>query len=326
MPRLSVTVEQFPIAGSFVISRGAKTQASVVVATLESDGLRGRGECVPYGRYGESVDGVLAQIESFRAAIEGGADRADLQALMPRGAARNALDCALWDFEAKRRAVPAYRLARLDPPGPVTTAFTLSLGTPQAMAAAAKGASHRPLLKLKLGGPGDPERLAAVRAAAPRTKLIVDANEAWSAQDLMPNLKACAEYGIALIEQPLPAGEDAILAEIVHPVPICADESCHDCYDLADLRGRYDAVNVKLDKAGGLTAALALVAEAERLGFDLMIGSMVGTSLGVAPALLLAGKAKFVDLDGPLLLANDRPDGLLYEGSLVHPPAPALWG
>ena len=326
MPRLSVTVEQFPIAGSFVISRGAKTQASVVVATLESVGIRGSGECVPYARYGESLERVLAQIEAVRSAIEAGAGNADLQNLMPRGAARNALDCALWDFEAKRRGVSAHRLAGLDPPVPVTTAFTISLGTPQAMAAAAKASAHRPLLKLKLGGAGDPQRLAAVRAAAPHAKLIVDANEAWSAQDLMPNLEACAEHGVLLIEQPLPAAEDAMLATIAHPVPICADELCHEADDLADLRGRYEAVNVKLDKAGGLTAAIALVAEAERLGYDLMIGSMVGTSLGVAPALLLAGKAKFVDLDGPLLLAKDRPGGLLYEGSLVHPPSPALWG
>jgi L-Ala-D/L-Glu epimerase len=326
MPRLSVTVEHFPIAGSFVISRGAKTRASVVVATLESDGLRGRGECVPYERYGESVDRVLAQIEIVRAAIEAGADKADLQSLMPRGAARNAVDCALWDLEAKRSGVSVYGLAGLAPPRPVTTAFTISLGTPEAMAAAAKVASERPLLKLKLGGAGDPERLAAVRVAAPLSLLIVDANEAWSAQDLVPNLKACAAHGVKLIEQPLPAGEDAVLAEIAHPVPICADESCHDRHDLADLRGRYDAVNVKLDKAGGFTEALALVAEAERLGFALMIGSMVGTSLGVAPALLLAGKAEFIDLDGPLLLAKDRADGLLYEGSLIHPAAPTLWG
>jgi L-alanine-DL-glutamate epimerase-like enolase superfamily enzyme len=326
VPRLSVTVERFPIAGAFVIARGAKTEASVVVATLESNGTRGRGECVPYSRYGESIDKVLAQIESFRAAIEAGAGRADLQNLMPHGAARNALDCALWDFEAKRRAIPVYRLAGLDPPGPVTTAFTISLGTPQAMAAAAKTASHRPLLKLKLGGAGDPERLAAVRAAVPHTRLIVDANEAWSAQDLTANLKACADNGVALIEQPLPEGEDAILAEIAHPIPICADESCHATRDLTALRGRYDALNVKLDKAGGLTEALALVAAAERLGFEVMIGSMVGTSLGVAPALLLAGKAKFVDLDGPLLLAKDRLGELRYEGSLVYPPTPALWG
>jgi L-alanine-DL-glutamate epimerase-like enolase superfamily enzyme len=326
MPRLSVTVEQFPIAGSFVISRGAKTQASVVVATLESDGVRGRGECVPYARYGESVERVLAQIEAVRPAIEADASKAELQKLMPRGAARNALDCALWDLEAKCRGVPVYKLARLDPPLPLTTAFTISLGTPQAMAAAAKAEAHRPLLKLKLGGAGDPERLAAVRAAVPQAKLIVDANEAWSAQDLMPNLRASAEHGVLLIEQPLPAGEDVVLARIAHLVPICADESCHEATDLADLRGRYEAVNVKLDKAGGLTAAIALVADAQRLGFDLMIGSMVGTSLGVAPALLLGGKAKFVDLDGPLLLTKDRPDGLRFEGSLIHPPSPALWG
>jgi len=326
MPRLSVTVEHFPIAGSFVISRGAKTQAAVVVATIEADGLRGRGECVPYGRYGESIDRVLTQIEDVRASIEAGAGNADLQRLMPRGAARNALDCALWDLEAKRRAIPAYRLAGLKPPNPVITAFTISLGTAQAMAAAAQAVGHRPLLKLKLGGPGDLERLAAVRAAVPGCELIVDANEAWSAQNLMENFQACAEHGVRLIEQPLPAGEDSVLADMAHPVPICADESCHDRQDLADLRGRYDAVNVKLDKAGGLTEALALVAEAERMGFEVMIGSMVGSSLGVAPALLLAGKARFVDLDGPLLLAKDRPKGLLYEGSLVHPPAPALWG
>jgi L-alanine-DL-glutamate epimerase-like enolase superfamily enzyme len=326
MPRLSVSIEQFPIAGSFVISRGAKTQASVVVASIESGALRGRGECVPYARYGESVESVVAQIESVRAAIEAGASRTDLQHMLPPGAARNALDCASWDLEAKRRTIPAYKLAGLDAPSPVITAFTISLGTPEAMAAAARAASARPLLKLKLGGAGDPERLAAVRSAAPHSRLIVDANEAWSAQDLMPNLEASAKHGVALIEQPLPAGEDAILAEIQHPVPICADESCHDARDLAGLRGRYEAVNVKLDKAGGLTAALALVAEAERLGFEVMIGSMVGTSLGVAAALLLAGKAKFVDLDGPLLLAKDRADGLRYEGSLVYPAAPTLWG
>jgi L-Ala-D/L-Glu epimerase len=326
MPRLSVTIERFPIAGSFVISRGAKTQASVVVAMLESDGLRGRGECVPYERYGESVDGVLAQIESFRAAIEAGADKTTLQALMPRGAARNAIDCALWDLEAKRRSTPAYKLAGLPAPSATITAFTISLARPEAMAAAARAASARPLLKLKLGGAGDPERLAAVRAAAPDCQIIVDANEAWSAENLRSNLEACAEYGVALIEQPLPVGEDAVLAEISHAVPICADESCHSTQDLDDLRGRYDAVNVKLDKAGGLTEAIAMVAEAESRGFQLMIGSMVGTSLGVAPALLLAGSAKFVDLDGPLLLAKDRPDGLVYEGSLVHPPSAALWG
>ncbi|MFZ1960034.1 MAG: N-acetyl-D-Glu racemase DgcA [Methylovirgula sp.] len=326
MPRLSVKVERFPIAGSFVIARGAKTEASVVVAALEADGLRGRGECVPYGRYGESIESVRDAMESVRPAIEAGAGRIDLQRLLGRGAARNALDCALWDLEAKRRGVRVCELAGLAPPVPLITAFTISLGTPEGMAAAASAAHGRPLLKLKLGGAGDPQRLAAVRAAAPDARLIADANESWSEQDLIANLEACAEHGVALIEQPLPAGEDAILAKIAHPVPICADESCHDRADLAALRDRYEAVNIKLDKAGGLTEALALVAAAERHGFDVMIGSMVGTSLGVAPALLLAGKAKFVDLDGPLLLAKDRPGGLLYEGSLVHPPEPALWG
>ncbi|MGH6818963.1 MAG: N-acetyl-D-Glu racemase DgcA [Methylovirgula sp.] len=326
MPRLSVSVERFPIAGSFVIARGAKTEASIVVAALESDGFRGRGECVPYGRYGESAESVLDSIESVRPAIEAGTGRIDLQRLLPHGAARNALDCALWDLEAKRRGVRVYELASLPQPVAVITAFTISLGTPERMAAAAKAARGRPLLKLKLGGAGDPDRLAAVRAAAPDTRLIADANEAWTEQDLVANLEACAKHGVALIEQPLPAGEDAILAKLAHPIPICADESCHDRDDLPSLRGRYEAVNIKLDKAGGLTEALALVAAAGRQGFDVMIGSMVGTSLGAAPALLLAGKAKFVDLDGPLLLAKDRPDGLLYEGSLVYPPEPALWG
>ncbi len=326
MPRLGVSVERFSIAGSFVISRGAKTEARVVVATLKADGFRGRGECVPYGRCGESVESVLAAIESVRPAVEAGANRIDLQSLLPRGAARNALDCALWDLEAKRCGVRAYALAGLPAPQPTITAFTISLGAPKAMAAAAKAARDRPLLKLKLGGAGDPQRLAAVRTATPGARLVADANEAWSADNLRPNLEACAQYGVALIEQPLPAGADAILSSIAHRVPICADESCRDRADLDALGGRYDAVNVKLDKAGGLTEALALVAAAERRGFQVMIGSMVGTSLGIAPALLLTGKAKFVDLDGPLLLVEDRPDGLLYEGSLVHPPESTLWG
>jgi L-Ala-D/L-Glu epimerase len=326
MPRLGVSVQRFPIAGSFVISRGAKTEAGVVVATLEADGVRGCGECIPYARYGESIQSVLQEIETVRASLEAGADRGDLQKLMHGGAARNALDCALWDFEAKRRGRPAHELAGLAPPAPVTTAFTISLGTPDAMATAAKAQGDRPLLKLKLGGSGDPQRLAAVRAVAPGVQIIVDANEAWSPENLPANLEACAQCGVELIEQPLPAGEDAILAKIPHLVPICADESCRDRADLAKLAGRYDAVNIKLDKTGGLTEALALLAEAERLGFGVMIGSMVGTSLGVAPALLLASKAKFVDLDGPLLLAKDRAGGLRYEGSLVHPPPATLWG
>ncbi len=323
--RLAVEVERFPLANDFIISRGAKTEAIVVIATITADGVSGRGECVPYARYGESVASVVAQIDVVRSAIETGATRTQLQDLLPAGAARNALDCALWDLDAKRLAVPAFRSAGLLTPGPVTTAFTLSLGTPEDMAAAAATRTW-PLLKLKLAGAGDDARLAAVRAAAPSATLIVDANEAWSPADLGAHLEACARHGVALVEQPLPAGADAALAEIEHLVPICADESLHDRRDLAGLRGRYDAVNIKLDKAGGLTEALALVDEAERLGFTVMIGCMVATSLAMAPALLLAARAKFVDLDGPLLLARDRPDGLRYDGATVHPPIPALWG
>ena len=320
---LAVQVERFPLANAFVISRGAKTEAVVVVATIAADGIRGRGECVPYARYGESVESVVAQIDSVRAAIEAGADRPQLQRLLPAGAARNALDCALWDFDAKRLYVHAFRSAGLAALAPMTTAFTLSLGTPEEMAAAAQG---WPLLKLKLAGAGDEARLAAVRAAAPSAILIVDANEAWSPADLRANLEACAKHGVVLVEQPLPAGADAALAEIDHLVPICADESLHDRRDLAALRDRYDAVNIKLDKAGGLTEALALLGDAERLGFSIMIGCMVATSLAMAPAMLLAARAKFVDLDGPLLLARDRPDGLRYDGAIVHSPSPALWG
>jgi L-Ala-D/L-Glu epimerase len=323
--RLHIAVERFPIAGRFVISRGAKTEAVVVVATLDEGGFRGRGECVPYARYGESIESVVAQIESLRQPLEAGLDRNELQGRLPHGAARNALDCALWDLEAKTTGMPVFRLAGLAPPAPVTTAYTLSLDTPGAMAAAAK-AAQRPLLKLKLGGEGDAERLAAVRAAAPAARLIVDANEAWSPDDLAAHFAACAVHGVALIEQPLPAGGDAILAKIPHPVPLCADESLHDRRDLADLRGRYEAINIKLDKAGGLTEALALAADAERLGFQRMIGCMVASSLAMAPALLLAGGADYVDLDGPLLLARDRPEGLRYDGACVHPPTPALWG
>lgn len=323
---LNITVEHFPILGSFVISRGAKTEAVVVMATIEDGGCRGRGEAVPYARYGESIEGVLAQLESARSAIMAGADRAELQTLLPPGAARNALDCALWDFAAKRSGVPAHELALLAPPKPLTTAFTISVGSPAEMAQAAAKASARPLLKIKLAGEGDADRLAAVRSAAPNATLIVDANEAWSTHDLERNLANCAKAGVALVEQPLPAGEDSALAKIEHIVPICADESVHDRTGLEALRERYDAINVKLDKTGGLTEALALVKQAEALGFELMIGCMVASSLAMAPALLLAPRARFIDLDGPLLLAQDRPDGLFYEGSVIHSPSRALWG
>jgi L-alanine-DL-glutamate epimerase-like enolase superfamily enzyme len=326
MRTLHIAVERFPIAGAFTISRGQKTEAVVVVATIASADARGRGECVPYARYGETVETVLAQIESARAAIEAGLDRAGLQPLLPPGAARNALDCALWDLAAKQSGVPAHALAGLPALRPATTAFTISVGAPDAMAAAAAAASWRPLLKVKLAGAGDPARIAAVRAAAPRATLIVDANEAWTESDLPGHLEACARAGVALVEQPLPAGRDAALARINRPIPVCADESVHARQGLAALADRYDAVNLKLDKTGGLTEMLAMAAAAEAAGFSLVIGCMVATSLAMAPALLLAGRARFVDLDGPLLLQRDRPDGLAFVGSQINPASPALWG
>jgi L-alanine-DL-glutamate epimerase-like enolase superfamily enzyme len=323
---LAVNVERFALKNPFVISRGAKTEAVAVVATIHDGASAGRGECTPYARYGESVDSVVAAIESVRAAIEAGADRAALQRLLPAGAARNALDCALWDLDAKMTGIPAYQLAGLHRLSPCVTAFTLSVGSPEEMARAAQAAADRPVLKVKLAGAGDAERLAAVRAAAPDAELIVDANEAWRPETLDENFAACAAAGVSLVEQPLPSGADSALEGRRWPVAVCADESVHDRNGLAALRARYDLVNIKLDKTGGLTEALALADEAEKLGFGLFVGCMVASSLAMAPALLLAGRARFVDLDGPLLLAHDRPEGLRYQGSTIFPPERALWG
>ena len=327
---LALAAESWPIANSFTISRGAKTEAVVVVAELGDGKARGRGECVPYSRYGESVESVMTQIKALEPLLAAGLDRQGLQAAMPPGAARNALDCAFWDLEAKRSGRPVHELARLAAPHALTTAFTISLGTPAAMAEATAKTASRALLKVKLGGNsdqgGDAARIAAVRAAAPKATLIVDANEGWDEHSLAANLAACALAGVELVEQPLADGRDQILAQIKRPIPICADESAHDRASLPALAGKYDAVNIKLDKAGGLTEALAMAAEAKRLGFAIMAGCMVSTSLAMAPAMLLAQTARYVDLDGPLLLAKDRPDGLRYEGSLVHPPIAALWG
>jgi L-Ala-D/L-Glu epimerase / N-acetyl-D-glutamate racemase len=323
---LSIAVERWPIRGTFAISRGAKTEATVVVAELGDGKARGRGECVPYSRYGESVENVCAAIEAMRPQLAAGLTRLDLQQAMPPGAARNALDCAFWDYEAKRSGRRVHDLAGLAAPHPVTTAFTISLAAPDAMAKATADAAGRALLKIKLGADGDPARIAAVRAAAPNAELIVDANEGWRDDNLAINLAACAQAGVTLIEQPLPAGRDRALTKIAHPMPICADESVLGLGSLAALAGSYDAVNIKLDKAGGLTEALAMVEEAERLGFAVMAGSMVGTSLAVAPATLVAQKARVVDLDGPLLLAKDRPHGLVYRDSLVSPSVSELWG
>ncbi len=323
---LTVRAETWPIAGAFTISRGAKTQAQVVVAEISDGRVRGRGECVPYARYGETVAQVTAAIAGLRPRIAALGHRG-LHDALPAGAARNAIDCAFWDFEAKRTGRPVHELAGEPPPRPCVTAYTISLGDPETMAAAAAAASHRPLLKIKLGGAGDDAaRLRAVRRAAPRSELVVDANEGWTPFNLAAHLALCAELGVTCVEQPLPAGADQQLAAIVRPVAVCADESVHDRATLSALVGMYDAINVKLDKAGGLTEALALAREAQALGLSVMIGCMVATSLAMAPALLLATHARWVDLDGPLLLARDRPEGLLYEGSIVHPPSPTLWG
>lgn len=324
--KLHAHIERWPIAGGFTISRGAKTEAIVIVAEVSRAGHTGRGECVPYARYGETPEGTLAAIQAMQAAIEGGMERQTLQRHMPAGAARNALDCALWDLEAKTAGQRVWDLVGHPEPRPLTTAYTISLGTPQAMAEATAKAAHRPLLKIKLGGDGDEARIAAVRQAAPNSELIIDANEAWTEADLERHLGACAEAGVTMIEQPLPAGHDQALARITRPVAVCADESVHDRASLEDLRERYDAINIKLDKTGGLTEALAMADAAKALGFDLMVGCMVATSLAMAPALVVAQRARVVDLDGPLLLTKDRDNGLRYDGSTVYPPDAGLWG
>ncbi|QWG16974.1 dipeptide epimerase [Bradyrhizobium sediminis] len=325
-PILAARIEHWPIAGSFTISRGAKTEAVTVVAEVSRDGLTGRGECVPYPRYGETPAATLAALQAMQAPLARGLDRQALQVAMPAGAARNALDCALLDLEAKASGRRIWTLLGRPAPRPCTTAYTISLDSPEAMAAATAKAAHRPLLKIKLGGDGDGMRIAAVRKAAPESELIVDANEAWTADSLERNLADCAQAGVTLVEQPLPAGQDATLARIRRPVAVCADESVHDRASLDGLRERYDAVNIKLDKTGGLTEALVMADAAQALGFQIMIGCMVATSLAMAPAMLLAPQARFVDLDGPLLLARDRDGGLRYDGSVVYPPEAALWG
>jgi len=319
---IEATAEDWPLAQPFVISRGAKTQAHVVVVRITDGHNIGRGEAVPYSRYEESVAGALQALR----AIEGPIDRQRLSQRLPAGAARNALDCALWDLEAKQGRQRAWALAGLPELEPVHTAYTLSLDAPSAMAAAAKAVPHLTLLKLKLGGAGDPERLAAVRAARPDARLIADANEAWSPDMLAPFLAAAAAAGVELIEQPLPAEADEALAHVAHTVPVCADESAHTRADLAALAPKYDAVNIKLDKTGGLTEALAMAKAAHAAQFRIMVGSMVATSLAAAPALLVAQGAEWVDLDGPLLLARDRAPGLAIENGLISPPPAELWG
>ena len=319
---IQAKVEIFPLAHVFRISRGARTQAEVVTVTIEKDGVTGRGECVPYARYNETVESVIKQIESLPADI----DKETLQDTLPPGAARNAVDCALWDFECKKRDKRIWKIAGIQVPEQKITAYTLSLDEPKNMFKQAEKNSNRPLLKIKLGTPNDMPRLEAVRKGAPNSEIIVDANEGWNAElysQLAPEL---VRLGVKLVEQPLPADQDDDLIGLPRPLPICADESCHDRKSLEKLIGKYDFVNIKLDKTGGLTEALLLKTKALEAGFKIMIGCMVGSSLAMAPATLIAQNATFVDLDGPLLLAQDRQHGLLYDESWVHPPVKNLWG
>lgn len=324
---LSVSIETWPIRGAFRISRGEKTEAKVIVCQLSRLGVTGRGECVPYDRYGETMESVGAQIESVREIVEAGHGRDRIADALPAGAARNALDCAWWDLEAKLTGIPVHRQVCKMAPRPVETAMTISMGDPEEMALAARAHASRPLLKVKLGGwPHDIDRIHAVAAAAPSSRIILDANESWPEENLAELMLEAARTRVALIEQPLPAGQDEILAHIAHPVPVCADESAHQTSDLEALCPRYDCVNIKLDKAGGLTEALAMREKAHELGFSVMVGCMVGTSLAMAPAILLAQEAEFVDLDGPLILDADRAHGLAYSTTVVSPPERALWG
>lgn len=323
---LSVREEVFPVAGTFTISRGSRTEIRVVTVSLSDGAVSGHGECVPYMRYGETVDSVINTIRSLEDDLKNGLDRHSLQSRLPAGAARNALDCALWDLEAKRIGKPVWQLAGLDAPVPVTTAYTLSLASPDAMREQARRNADRPLLKVKLGADGDLERIEAVREGAPQSAIIIDANEGWTVESYRALAPEFKRLGVAMVEQPLPVEADDVLRDIERMLPVCADESCHDRHSLSKLEGKYDLVNIKLDKTGGLTEALALKKEAEAAGFGIMIGCMLGTSLAMAPATLLAQNVAYVDLDGPLLLAADRPCPIHYSGSLIDPPKSELWG
>ena len=319
---IQAQVQIFPLAHVFRISRGARTQAEVVTVTIEKDGVTGRGECVPYARYNETLESVIKQVESLPADI----DKETLQDTLPPGAARNAVDCALWDFECKKRDQRIWKIAGIQVPEQKITAYTLSLDEPKNMFKQAEKNSNRPLLKIKLGTQNDMPRLEAVRKGAPNSEIIVDANEGWDAELYSKLAPELVRLGVKLVEQPLPADQDNDLFGLPRPLPICADESCHDRKSLEKLIGKYDFVNIKLDKTGGLTEALQLKDKALEAGFKIMVGCMVGSSLAMAPATLIAQNATFVDLDGPLLLAHDRRHGLLYDESWVHPPVKDLWG
>ena len=319
---IQAKIEIFPLAQVFRISRGARTQAEVVTVIYEKDGIIGRGECVPYARYDETLESVTKQIEDLPDNI----DKETLQETLPPGAARNAVDCALWDFECKKLDQRIWEIANIQKPEKNITAYTLSLDEPENMFKQAEKNSNRPLLKIKLGTPNDMPRLEAVRKGAPSAEIIVDANEGWDAEVYSQLAPQLVRLGVKLVEQPLPADKDDDLIGLPRPLPICADESCHDRKSLENLIGKYDFVNIKLDKTGGLTEALLLKNKALEAGFKIMVGCMVGSSLAMAPATLIAQNATFVDLDGPLLLAQDRQHGLLYDESWVHPPVKDLWG
>ena len=320
--RITVSRDVFRLAQVFTISRGSRTEAKVLTVRIQDGAVTGWGECVPYARYDETLESVMAEIESLPSDLS----RKKLQDLLPAGAARNAVDCALWDLEAKLAGKRVWELAGLPVPGPEITAYTLSLDTPDAMQAQAEQHAFRPLLKIKLGTPDDMPRLEAVRAGAPNSRIIIDANEGWSAEVYAALAPHLVRLDVSLVEQPLPAGQDEALIGIERPVPVCADESCHDRASLAALKGKYDVVNIKLDKTGGLTEALALRDAARAEGYGVMVGCMVGSSLAMAPATLVAQGASFTDLDGPLLLAEDRQNALEFDAMGVHPPVAELWG
>ncbi len=323
---LMISTESWPIRGGFAIARGKKTVSETVTVTLLEGGARGRGECLPYSRYGESIESVIGQIQTIREEIEAGMGRADLQKFLKPGAARNAVDCALWDLEAKQTGKPVWRLAGLPSPRPCPTSLTIGLDTPKAMARAAKAAADLPLLKIKLGGLADEDCITEVRKAAPKARLVIDANEGWTLEKLHKIMPHLVREKVELVEQPLPAGQDSALKDINRPIKVCADESAHTTADIAGLKDHYDAVNIKLDKTGGLTEAIRMTQAAERAGLDIFLGCMVATSLSMAPAQLLSPLATYVDLDGPLLLETDRKQPIQYRQGWMDPPAPALWG
>ncbi|MFB9136193.1 N-acetyl-D-Glu racemase DgcA [Vibrio olivae] len=323
--KVTVNTQSWPIRGSFTISRGSKTHAETIVVEIEHQGMIGRGECVPYGRYGESIDSVKAEIESVIAQVESGINREQLQPLLPSGAARNALDCALWDLECKQGSASIWDKLNISAE-PLITAYTLSLDTPDNMEKTAIDNAHRPLLKLKLGGPGDLKRVQAVRRGAPNATIILDANEAWTKEVYLQLVPELIKLNVAMIEQPFHADEHHVLDELERPIPICADESCHDRQSLDQVIGRYDMINIKLDKTGGLTEALALKAQAEQAGLRIMVGCMVSSSLSMAPAFVVAQGAEVVDLDGPLLLSKDIEHGFEFDNNSMLPFHSQLWG